>query len=260
MRATGAFTDVFQLPGLEIDPRMPGMIERDRVIMAARPGMIRKLLPLRVDRNGVFSGGCYLFDTRADAQGFGDWVEDEFVLDGTKFFDRPVFMEPSAQAWDVVGVEDIADVHTAQHLMRFERWHTMTPAEPGELRERWWPRIVAGAREAGCTGVWLLVDPDAHHPQVGLVTVTARTEGGAEADGPPALTPLETEPSLGADLAGELHATKVFDRASWVYMVWFPIVDGVLEGTALWPNSPPLPGMASHPVAAGHATGSVRRS
>jgi hypothetical protein len=241
--ATGAFTDVFQLPGLEADPRMPGMIERDRVIMAARPGMIRKLLPLRVDASGVFCGGCYLFDTRANAQAFGDWVKDEFVLDGTKFFDRPVFMEPSAQSWDVVGVEDLADVHTDQHVMRVERWHTMTPAGESDLRERWWPRILQDARDAGLTSVWLLVDPDEHHPQVGLVTVAARADGGADA--PPSLAPLEELPSLGAELACELGATKVFDRTSWVYMVWFPIVDGVLEGTALWPCSPPLPGTAS---------------
>ena len=57
-RPTAVFSDTFQLPGRTLDPRAPEMIERDRLIMAARPGMIRKLLPLRIDESGVFCGGC----------------------------------------------------------------------------------------------------------------------------------------------------------------------------------------------------------
>lgn len=248
-RATAVFSDAFQLPGLEADPRTPEMIERDRVIMAARPGMLRKLLPLRVDERGVTCGGVYLFDTYENAVAYGDWVAHDFVLDGTLFLDRPVFIEPTSQVWHLVGVEDFADVRTDQHVMRFERWHTMDPADIDMLRERHWPGIRDTARQAGLSSAWLLYCPDEHHPQVGLVTVAShggRTPTGtAEED----LARLESLPSLGAGLAEKLGATKVFDRTSWVYQVWFPLraAGADYDGSSLWPNSPPLPGPNSSP-------------
>lgn len=242
-RATAVFSDTFQLPGLEADPRTPDMIERDRVIMAARPGMLRKLLPLRVDEHGVTSGGVYLFDTYENAAAYGDWVANDFVLDGTLFLDRPVFIEPTSQVWHLVGAEDFADVRTDQHVMRFERWHTIDPADLGALRERHWPGIRGAARRARLSSVWLLYCPDEHHPQIGLVTVASHdghTPTGVAKDD---LTRLESLPSPGAALAEELGATKVFDRTSWIHQVWFPLPAGGAdyEGSSPWPNSPPLP-------------------
>lgn len=151
-RATAVFSDTFQFPGLEADPRTPDMIERDRVIMAARPGMLRKLLPLRVDERGA-------------------------------------------------------------------------------------------ARRARLSSVWLLYCPDEHHPQIGLVTVASHdghTPTGVAKDD---LTRLESLPSLGAALAEELGATKVFDRTSWIHQVWFPLpaAGADYESSSPWPNSPPLP-------------------
>lgn len=245
-RATAVFSDAFQLPGQEVDPRTPDMIERDRVIMAARPGMLRKLLPVRVDAHGVTSGGVYLFDTYENAAAYGDWVARDFVLDGTLFLDRPVFIEPTAQVWHVVGVEDFADVRTEQHLMRFERWHTLEAVDIDDLRARHWPAVRSQAEADGLASVWFLYSPDEHHPQVGLVTVTSRE---APTTGDPAtdLASLESRASLGAGLALELGATKVFDRTSWVHQVWFALeASGEdYDGSNLWPNSPPLPGVAA---------------
>jgi hypothetical protein len=240
---TAVYSNAFQLPGLELDPRAPEMIERDRLIMATRPGMFRKLLPLRIDESGVHTGGCYLFDTFENAQAYRDWVANDFALDGVRFLDRPVIIEPRDQLWQVVGFEDLDDVHTTQDIMRFERWHLLAGTDVDDLRERHWPSLRDRARDAGLTSVWLLYDPDEHHPQLGLVSVAARDPEAAGGDAVPDLGGLESAASLGEPIAEELAATKVFDRTSLVYMVWFPISGGDADEPALWPSSPPLPGL-----------------
>jgi hypothetical protein len=241
---TAVFSDTFQLPGTELDPRAPEMIERDRMIMAARPGMIRKLLPLRVDASGVHTGGCYAFDTYENAKAFRDWVVNDFVLDGVRFFDRPVIMEPAAQLWRLVGWEDFGDVRTDQDAMRLERWHITARPAIEDLREQQWPVIRDRARAAGLTSVWLLYEADEHHPQLGLVTVAGREPGAPRGSSVADLSGLDGSPSLGGALASELGGTKVFDRTSLVYMVWFPVTGGPGDEPPVWPNSPPLPGPA----------------
>jgi hypothetical protein len=238
------FTDTFQLPGDELDPRAPEMIERDRLIMAARPGMVRKLLPLRMDTSGVHTGGCYVFDTYEHARAFRDWVVNDFVLDGVLFFDRPVIMEPASQLWQLVGFEDFADVHTEQDVMRLERWHITARPAIEDLRERQWPEIRDRARAFGLSSVWLLYEPDEHHPQLGVVTVAGRDESTERGVSVADLSKLESRPSLGEALARELGGTKVFDRTSLVYMVWFPVTGSASDEPPVWPSSPPLPGPA----------------
>jgi hypothetical protein len=187
----------------------------------------------------------YLFDTYENAVAYGEWAANEFRVDGTLFYDLPVFMEPSYQAWRLVGAEDFASVRTHHDVVRFERWHTLAPLDPDDVRERHWARIRGRADELGLSSAWLLYCPDEHHPQVGLVTVAARGDRDPAGARPDGLAPLEGMPSLGAGLADELGATKVFDRTSWVFQVWFPLTaEGVdHDGASLWPNSPPLPGV-----------------
>src|SRR5512143_3660049 len=81
--ARGSFTCDFGIaPGVPFDLLAP-QIERDRMYMAAQPGMQNKHLPLGVDAAGnLFSGGRYLFDTRAQAAAYHDFVAHRFVLDG----------------------------------------------------------------------------------------------------------------------------------------------------------------------------------
>lgn len=244
-RARAVFSDAFQFPGRALDPAAPAMIERDRLIMAARPGMLRKLLPLREDDTGVYCGGCYLFDSYDNAKAYAEWVAHEFVLDGMLFLDRPPFLEPTSQLWHVVGVADFADVTRDQEIMRFERWHLPAAGDLDRLRGEWWPRIRARAEADGDAAVWLLLGPDRYHPQLGLVTARRRSDVERRGQTPPDLAELEQRASLGTELAAELGATKVFDRTSWVYMVWHPIADGdPSPDTAQWPCSPPLPGLS----------------
>lgn len=242
--ATAVFSDAFQFPGSALNPEAPPYIERDRVVMAARPGMLRKLLPIRQDPTGVFCGGCYLFDTVANARAYGDWVANEFRLDGeTLFLDRPEFLEPTSQLWQVAGARDFGDVTTQQTVMRFERWHVPALPSMAELRDSF-DGIATSAQSAGATSAWLLAGCDEVHPQLGLVTAyhvdPARAAGGSTT----ALDEIGAAPSFGAELATSLRGTKVFDRTSWIYMVWFPIEEGdESPDNALWPVSPPLPGL-----------------
>jgi hypothetical protein len=241
------FSDAFQVAGREVGPQVPEMIERDRVIMASRPGMLRKLLPLRIDAAGVTSGGVYLFDTYENAAAYGEWAANEFILDvgfgEINFLDRPIFIEATSQVWNLIGAEDFADVRTSQDVMRFERWHTIEPVDLGELEARW-PQVRDRARTAGLSSVYLMYSPDRHHPQLGLVTVAASTTSPPTGVAREDLAHLESQPSLGDEIGDELGATKVFDRTSWVYEIWFPIEEGNDHaGSTVWPNSPPLPGV-----------------
>ena len=71
IEAGGAATDDFRVDGtLLTETEMPGMIERDRMYMAARPGFQSKHLPFTFDAAGqLYAGGFYLFDTHATRGG-----------------------------------------------------------------------------------------------------------------------------------------------------------------------------------------------
>ena len=223
---------------------IPDLIERDRFIMAARPGLLRKLLPIRIDDVGVFSGGCYIFDSFENAQAFESWVKNDFILDGLNFFDRSAFLEANGHLWHIVGMEDLGDVRTSQDAMRFQRWHLPAPTELEKLRTEHWPAIWASAQAAGLSSIWLLYCPDPHHPQIGLVMASKLRDDRKRDDELPSLAMLEGLASPASELAANLGATKVFDRTSWIYTVWFPVTGGDDEAP-LFPNSPPLPSPSS---------------
>src|ERR1044071_2436848 len=69
IKARGAFTCDFALPGDFPLGQVAPVIERDRMYMADRPGMQRKQIPIRFDfaTGNILTGGRYLFDTRQDA-------------------------------------------------------------------------------------------------------------------------------------------------------------------------------------------------
>ena len=167
--AEGAVFVDFQLTGHLPPDRAPTVIERDRLIMAARPGFNRKLLPLRVepDSGNSYSGGRYLFDTYDNARAYARWVQEEFDVDGTLFFRRPDFADVSAQVSRVIGAHDFKDVRTSQKLLRTERW-TAGPATD-TLLERQWPTLLEIAAERDLASFWLLHNDE--HQQVTTLTV-----------------------------------------------------------------------------------------
>src|ERR1044071_2783839 len=72
LAARGAFTCDFGLPGNMPFDQVPAILERDRTFMSARPGFVRKLVPLGIDpfTGDLSSGGRYLFESKQDADAY----------------------------------------------------------------------------------------------------------------------------------------------------------------------------------------------
>ena len=250
--AGAAFTCDFaisqSIPPLDIVP----MIDRDRTVMTARPGFLRKCIPLRIDRaSGTYlTGGRYLFRTAQDARQYQRWLWQDFVRDGVAFFDRPFFVQPECHVWDVVGGADLASYDQHQVVLRTERFQVPAASRDVRLAERWSP-VLAEAQRRGLTGVWLLHDQP--EQLVSLVYFADRAERAERAvpltpEAPNAhdldLVVLEQAPPLG-DVIADRGWTRTFDRTQWVLTLWFPFVLGDHGRPAVWPNSPPLPGPAA---------------
>jgi hypothetical protein len=236
----GAFTCDFDLPG-DLPPNLiVPILERDRMHMSARPGFIRKLVPLSIsfDNGDLFGGGRYLFDSFELAKEYMDWVHNDFILDGVLFFDRPEISNPDCHAWSVIGAEDFDDVHTSHVVVRTERW--ITPEENQRvLLKTLWPNIRAEADARGLTSVWLL-----YNKQERLVSLVYTADRVVPPDPDeldfPSLFALAEAPSLG-EAFEEAGWENVFDRTQWVLTIWFPFEDGDLGEPSVWPNSPPFP-------------------
>jgi hypothetical protein len=228
------FTISTNVSPLDIVP----MIERDRTVMTARPGFLRKFIPLRIDpaSGNLLTGGRYLFHTAQDARRYQTWLWHDFVLDGVAFFDRPFFLNPECHVWHIVGVADLAPYDEHQVVLRTERFQV--PATSRDLQlAALWRQVLADARRRGLTGVWLLHDQSER--LVSLVYFADRSVP---------LTPdtldlvaLEQAPPLG-DIFDDQGWTRTFDRTQWVLTLWFPSVRGGHGRPSVWPNSPPLPG------------------
>jgi hypothetical protein len=236
--AGAAFTCDFAISRNDSPADIVPMIERDRRFMTARPGFLRKFIPLRIDvaSGNVLTGGRYLFRTTEDARRYQVWLWHDFVLDGVAFFDRPFFLNPECHVWDVVGVADLAPYDADQVVLRTERFQvpaTGQNAQPAVL----WSQVLAQARRRGLTGVWLLHD----RPEqlVSLVYFAGRSAPLTPDANDPVM--LEQAPPLG-DVFADQGWTRTFDRTQWVLTIWFPSMPGYHGRPAVWPNSPPLPG------------------
>ncbi len=237
----GCLTDRLTLTNAVPADEVPEMIERDRVLMAARPGMHLKLLPLLAepDADTVLSGGAYLFDTMENAERFGSWVNNQFELDGILFPDRPVFLECSYKVWQVIEAENFRDLFTGQGLMRVEEWRLDEPVDIQALRQHW-QSIRANAVAACLSAAWLLYNPATAEVSI-VTTAPSKSSRGedttADVAGLAALAALST---TGASLERP-GVEKIFDRTSFIYSVWFPVTGNSDDKPPLFPNSPPFP-------------------
>jgi hypothetical protein len=174
----GAFTCDLTLPGSILGDTsqepIGAALERDRMLMARRPGMLRKHIPLSIDpaTGNLQGGGRYLFDTAANARDYKNFVVEDFMLDGVQFLERPIFLDHDCHAWTTIGARDFADIHTAQVVMRTERWEVPKKNQRELLRERW-PAIRHAARDRGLTSAWLLYND--HERLASLVYFAGRS-------------------------------------------------------------------------------------
>ena len=236
IKARGAFTCDFGLPGnLPLDQVAP-IIERDRMYMAERPGMQRKQIPLAIDfaTGNLLSGGRYLFDTKQDAVNYKAWIENDFALDGVHFFDRPIILSPACYSWGVIGAHNFKDL-PQQVAVRTERWSVPRESQKEALKQKF-QALLTAAEASGMTGVWLLYNKEEQLAQ--LVYFADRV---VSPDPFASLGALQAATPLGATLNGQQGWTKTFDRTQLVLTVWFPFELGDLGSASLWPNSPPFP-------------------
>jgi hypothetical protein len=240
IKAKGAFTCDFALPGDFPFSQVAPVIERDRMYMAERPGMQRKQIPMRIDfSNGnLLTGGRYLFDTEKDAAKYKSWVENDFVLDGTHFLERPYFIDPDCHSWGVVAAHNIKDIRQ-QIIMRTERWSVPQGSQTHALKQNW-PSILQEAQQRGLTGVWLLYNEQENLAQLVYFADRVVPQDPYVPDFA-SLAALEFAAPLGTAFDGRPGWAKTFDRSQWVLTVWFPFELGDHGQPSLWPNSPPLP-------------------
>ena len=238
----GAFTCDF---GLSSDPlllppeQVAPSIERDRMYMSARPGMLHKHIPISFDANhNAFSGGRYLFDTAEHAREYRDWVFNSYVLDGIHFLKRPYFLSPECHAWTVIGAHDFGDVHNSQIVLRTERWSLANARQPVWTLEHKFAAILAAAQARGLTSVWLLYDQE--EALASLVYFAGRA-GPSDPRMPDmaSLDALGNAPRLG-EIFDDQNWKQTFDRTQWVLTIWFPFALGDRGEPSLWPNTPPF--------------------
>ena len=239
VKAKGAFTADFGLPGSLPLNMVPPLIERDRMYMAARRGMQNKYLPLRIDfaTGNLLSGGRYLFDTERDAEQYKDWVKNDFILDGMHFFDRPFFIDPDYHAWEVIDAHHLGEIET-RIIVRTERWSVSNRNQVATLKHKW-DEILAEARTRGLTSVWLLYNRDERLVQLVYFANRIVPQDPTTPDFA-SLEALEFSLALGHHFDDQPW-TKTFDRTQWVLTIWFPFVTGDNGEPSLWPHSPPFP-------------------
>jgi hypothetical protein len=243
LSAGGAFTCELILPGSVVvtSPEPIGAtLERDRMLMARRTGMIRKHIPLSIDpaTGHLQAGGRYLFDTAEHAEDYRRFVTEEFEVDGVPFLERPIFLEHDCHAWRTIGARDFSDVHTTHVVLRTERWRVPNPGQAHRLQDRW-PSIRREAGRRGLTSVWLLYN--ARERLAALVYFATRV-GPTDGTLPDvaSLGALQSAPPLG-EMLSDLPYEKVLDRTQWSWTIWFPFLRGEFGQSDGSPRSPPFP-------------------
>jgi hypothetical protein len=234
------FCDYQLHPTLPVE-QAPAVIERDRMYLAAQPGVIFKYLPLTLPTPSapyLFTGGRYLVDTEKHAQDYAHWVLNEYRLDGVPFSQRPYFVRTECTAYEVIGVKDFKDLRSTHHVMRTERFSLPEGNHRGYLESRW-NALVAQARAQGLSSVWLVYNREARL----AAFVYAQEHVGPVVPGVldfPSLAALESAPSLGARLA-QPGWVKTQDMTQFVWGLWFRFAPGDQGLPTVWPNAPALP-------------------
>jgi hypothetical protein len=235
------FCDYKLLPTLPVD-QAPAIIERDRMYMAAQPGVAFKYLPLSLPTASdpyIYSGGRYLVDTVQHAQEYAHWVINAYRLDGVLFSERPYFIQTECSAYSVIGVKDFKELQSTHHVMRTERFELPEGNHRGYLESRW-SELEVEARARGMSSVWLVYNPEAR--RVAFVYTLERMDRRGEPQVPDLATvsALESAPSLGAYLA-QPGWVKTQDVTQFVWGLWFRFSPGDRGRPTLWPNASSLP-------------------
>ncbi len=239
--ARGAtFCDYKLQPTLPV-AQAPAFIERDRMYMAAQPGVLFKYLPLTLPTAAepyIHSGGRYLVDTVKHAQEYAHWVINDYRLDGVLFSERSYFVQTECKAYSVIGIKDFKPLRSTHHVMRTERFALPEGDHRGYLEARW-NALVVEAQARGMSSVWLVYNPE---ERLAAFVYTLEHVGPGDALVPDFATvaALESASSLGAHFARP-GWVKTQDVTQFIWGLWFRFSPGDKGQPTLWPNAPALP-------------------
>jgi hypothetical protein len=246
LSAWGGFSCDFGLSGDLPLNQVPPALERDRMYMAARPGMVRKDVPISIDpsspnpaKPNLFGGGRYLFTNLLDAVKYKQFVDQQFVLDGVHFLQRPYFINPDCHVWITIGARDFAAVPSEHVVVRTERF-AVPPGNHLPLLVSKWPQLSQLAASQGLTSVYLWYNP--LERLVSVVSFDGRV-GLPDPTSPDvaSLLALQNSPAVGQAVFGGQSWTPKMDRTQWVLTYWYPFLRGDQGTPSVWPNSPPFP-------------------
>jgi hypothetical protein len=222
-----------------LSPQLVEEIEFGRPDFAARPGLIRKLLPVAVEpgTGDTSSGGSYLFDSFENAKGHLHWTHTDYRINGLLFAEQPWVANMRGFVGKVVGAHDFKPLATSHASQRIQVWQ-LKDNDVESLAAKAWPKVLRYGKEAGLASVWLGVDPSTQ--SLALVSVASRSADRSQRDYK-MLRELNESSLVNETLPELTSAHVVVDKTMWVITIWLPPKDGKIPD-GLWPNSPPLPG------------------
>jgi hypothetical protein len=216
-------------------------IERDRTTYSARPGFVRKLLPIARDlvTGASYSGGSYLFDTPENAIAHQRWSTMEHRVDGLLFPEQPWLSNFDGFVGELVGAVD-GECDLAGHAAKRILVWSVAGRSVRTVASELWPRILGSIKDGSIVSAWLGVNEGSS--TIGLVLVCARDVG---------------QYSYPHNVYERLRAVELFDgdispdgqiivdRCMQVFTIWLP-PKRRRPTPGLWPNSPPLPSPEYH--------------
>jgi hypothetical protein len=255
IHAQGSFSCDFGIDLSLFTESLATTIERDRIFLQREtidetqpdsPGMIQKHIPfLPTGPTSAFAGGRYLFQGRAQAATYSDFIHRRYVYPGnTQFLQRPEFSNPECRDWGVIVAWNFEPVttHTAMRTERFDTGRSTLVEElalDGELHALA-PSVVEAASARGYAEVHLVHNAADHKVQL-VYFVSRLSPVSPDTPDLAALGKIASDAPLGGDLAAKADLTRVFDRPSVVLTIWQPYAAGDHGTPSLWPNSPPIP-------------------
>jgi len=205
-------------------------LEVDRVYHADRPGFIRQWTAAGPRASGGRWGALVTkFHSPSQAQEFSTWLADDYVLHGTRYWDRPYFKQGvSCNVWEVLASVERPSTEATQVAIRFERF-PLFGATRAELRA-WFAGVRVEALRRGHSSIALLFSEDLRMASLVYFADVPRAQRGL---GNP--NPLAARQPFVQD--------DVFDQSGWTLAIWFPFETGDHGRPALWP----LPGIEAFP-------------
>ncbi|KAK5163328.1 uncharacterized protein LTR77_010701 [Saxophila tyrrhenica] len=195
----------------------------DSKTMSARPGVYMKYLPYRYDEvtGKLLTGGSYLFDSYADAEGYKRWTTEEFEVDEprVKFWEREMF--ESRRSWVRRVVEAWNFRPVGEHAVgKVEQWRYEGEDAEVALHEAW-PLVKSEAEKQGAAAIWLL--HGGKEKIVGIQLAFPKVTGKVDQESARrSLAAAEQHPSLEQFLPKALRYERIFRRTSLLLTLWLP--------------------------------------